>query len=78
MPSKRIRQWLPAMLGGFAGPTFANPIEGDAATNAGALLIMLGVIAILLGVRNLRALRHKQPGVRQARAEASRTRTQSL
>jgi hypothetical protein len=75
MPSKRICQWLPGLLGSVAGPTSANPVEGDFATNAGALLVILGVVAILLGIRNLRALRHRPPAVRQAQTEASRAPT---
>ncbi len=76
MPSKQIRQWLPGVLCSLAGPTAADSVEGDFATNAGALLVILGVIAILLGVRNLRALRQRPPVVRQTRIEASKVPTE--
>lgn len=60
MPNMRnclLRPILPSLV---AGPTFAAPIDGSSATNAGALLVVFGVFAILIGVRDLRALRHKQ------------------
>ena len=58
----RYRNWPAAM----AGPTVvvnqanAAPLEGDIGINAAALLVVLGVWAIIMGARNLRDLRHKR------------------
>lgn len=46
--------------GGLAtSPAYADPIEGEFAMNAAAVLVVLGVWALLMGVRNLRSLRYK-------------------
>ena len=46
--------------GGLAtSPAHADPIEGELAMNAAAVLVVLGVWALLMGVRNLRSLRYK-------------------
>ena len=42
----------------------AAPIEGELASNAAALLVVLGVWALFMGMRNLRELRHKRPTLR--------------
>ena len=39
----------------------AAPIEGQLGSNAAALLVVLGVWALFMGMRNLRELRHKRP-----------------
>ena len=39
----------------------AAPIEGELGSNAAALLVVLGVLALFMGMRNLRELRHKRP-----------------
>jgi len=38
----------------------AAPIEGELGSNAAALLVVLGVWALFMGMRNLRELRHKR------------------
>lgn len=46
--------------GGLAAmPAYADPIEGDLSMNAAAVLVVLGVWALLMGVRNLRSMRYK-------------------
>ncbi len=47
---------IPAVL---ASPAGATPVEGDFSVNAAALLFVLGVWALLMGLRNLRALRYR-------------------
>ena len=42
------------------GQLQAAPIEGEFGSNAAALLMLLGVWALFMGVRNLRELRHKR------------------
>jgi len=42
------------------GPIHAAPIEGEFGSNAAALLVLLGLGALLMGMRNLRELRHKR------------------
>lgn len=71
MPNKRNRLWRPFLPGLAVGPTVAAPIDGNSATNAGALLVVFGVFAILLGVRDLRALRHKQNIAQQTQLDAT-------
>jgi hypothetical protein len=55
-------RWHPA--GGLSalltGSAHAAPIDGEPASNAAVFLFLLGVGAILLGLRNLRELRHKR------------------
>jgi len=43
-----------------AGPIQAAPIEGEIGSNAAVLLMLLGLGALLMGMRNLRELRHKR------------------
>ena len=50
-----------ALLAGFpAGLAVAAPDEGDGFRNIAALLVLLGIGALLMGLRNLRGLRHKR------------------
>lgn len=42
-----------------ATPALASAVEGDFSVNAAALLFVLGVWALLMGLRNLRALRYR-------------------
>ena len=42
------------------GPVHAAPIEGELGSNAAVLLVLLGLGALLMGMRNLRELRHKR------------------
>lgn len=48
------------MAGLGAGHAHAVPIEGEFASHAAGLLVLLGVGALLLSVRNLHELRHKR------------------
>jgi len=53
--------------------TQAAPIDGELGSNAAALLLLLGVGALLMGLRNLRELRHKRVGLnRDLKDSASR------
>lgn len=38
----------------------ATPVEGALGFNAAAILLLLGIGALLMGMRNLRELRHKR------------------
>jgi hypothetical protein len=38
----------------------AAPIEGEVASNAAAILVLLGVWALIGSLRNLREMRHKR------------------
>jgi len=50
-----------ALLTGFpASLAVAAPDEGDGFRNVAALLVLLGIGALLMGLRNLRGLRHKR------------------
>ena len=60
MPNDRNWRWLPALATIAISDAHAAPIEGEMASNAAALLIILGVWAIGMGVRNLRELRYKR------------------
>ncbi|MCB1790702.1 MAG: hypothetical protein KDJ27_15455 [Gammaproteobacteria bacterium] len=42
-------------------PALAAPVDGDLGSQAAGLLMLLGVAALLLGMRNLRELRNKRP-----------------
>lgn len=68
--------WLAAapLLG--AQQAIAAPVEGEAASNVAALLVVLGVAALYLGLRDLRELRHKRvlPVAEHARRSARRSR----
>ena len=62
-----------AGAGGIAAtPAYADPIEGDFSMNAAAVLVVLGVWALLMGVRNLRSMRYKHtlPSRRSAPGES--------
>ncbi len=52
----------------LASPALATPVEGDFSVNAAALLFVLGVWALLMGLRNLRALRYR-PTIPRRRKE---------
>ena len=53
--------WLsPTVLLPIAAPAVAAPIEGELGSNAAALLVLLGIGALLMGLRNLRELRRKR------------------
>ena len=54
----------------LASPALATPVEGDFSINAAALLFVLGVWALLMGLRNLRALRYR-PMVPRRRKDAA-------
>ena len=58
--------WLSTLA---VSPAVAAPIEGELASNAASILVLLGLWALLMGMRNLRELRHKRlvPERRQAR-----------
>jgi hypothetical protein len=60
MSTQRKWRWSPlvAVLG--AGHAHAVPVEGEFASHAAGLLVLLGVSALLLSVRNLHELRHKR------------------
>jgi hypothetical protein len=68
----RMRWWAGALLAPL--PAHAVPIEGDMAGHAAGLLVILGTFAILLGIRNLRTLLHKQP---MRRRDSGRYRTEA-
>ena len=65
MPNDRDWRWVPAFTGLTVGHSHAAPIEGEIASNAAALLVVLGVWAIAMGARNLRELRYKRLVPRQ-------------
>jgi len=58
----------------------AAPVEGSAGSNAAAILVVLGLFALVMGLRNLRDLRHKRltpdrpprPEIRQSAAESEK------
>lgn len=52
--------WMTALSGLAVGYADAAPIEGRIGSNAAVLLFLLGVWALLMGMRNLRWLRHKR------------------
>lgn len=53
-------RWLPVFPGMQIGQASAAPIEGEVGSNAAALLVLLGLWALFMGLRNLRELRHKR------------------
>lgn len=65
MPSNRKCQWLPALLGTTSLSSEASPTASGYTDYAAGVLMLLGLFAIILGIRNLRGLRHKQPSPRQ-------------
>ena len=52
------------------GSALAAPIEGEMGSNAAALLLLLGVGALLMGARNLRELRHKRLALNRETGES--------
>ena len=42
------------------GLAYAAPVEGEQSSNIAALLVLLGIGALLMGLRNLREMRHKR------------------
>lgn len=56
------RRWhgTSALMGLFAAPLHAAPIDGELGSNAAVLLVLLGVWALFMGMRNLRQLRHRR------------------
>lgn len=60
VPKRRGLWWLPALTGMQTTQAGAAPIEGEVGSNAAALLVLLGLWALLMGLRNLRELRHKR------------------
>ena len=59
MHNDHIRRWLPATPALAIGQAHAAPLEGDVGINVALLLMLLGGWAIIMGLRNLHALRHK-------------------
>lgn len=59
-PNGRNWRWLPVVSGLTVSHSHAAPIEGEIASNAAALLVILGIWALVMGVRNLRELRYKR------------------
>lgn len=55
----------------LASPALATPVEGDFSVNAAALLFVLGVWALLMGLRNLRALRYRPMIPRRRKVDES-------
>jgi hypothetical protein len=60
MHNKPNWHWLSPLPGLAVGHVNAAPIEGSLGSNAAALLVLLGIGALLMGMRNLRKLRHKR------------------
>lgn len=65
-------QWLPALPGLALGTANAAPVEGEFASNAAGLLVMLGVLAIIMGIRNLRL---RRPGSQALRDRLKKLRS---
>ncbi len=59
---KKTRHWrgVAALTGLTIGQTSAAPIEGETASNAAAILILLGIWALLMSLRSLRHIRHRR------------------
>ena len=57
--NKKYR-WLPVASGLTINQAGAAPIEGEIASNAAVLLVLLGLWALFMGMRNLRELRYKR------------------
>ncbi len=53
-------RWFAATPVAAMGHAGAAPIDGEAGSNAAALLVLLGLGALVMGLRNLRELRHKR------------------
>lgn len=67
MPSDRLYRWLPLIPGLAVGPAHTAQNDGVFENLAAAILLVLGLLAILLGVRNLRTLRQKHALPRERR-----------
>ena len=72
MPTDRICQWLPLIPGLAVGPAHAAQNEGVFANVTAAILVLLGLLAIVIGVRNLRTLQHKHALPRKRRPRLAR------
>jgi len=57
--NKKYR-WMPVASGLTISQAGAAPIEGELASNAAMLLVLLGLWALFMGMRNLRGLRYKR------------------
>ena len=55
-----LRRRYLALAGLGAGAAQGAPIDGELGSNAAALLVLLGIWALLMGLRNLREMRHKR------------------
>ncbi len=53
-------RWFAATPVAVIGHARAAPIDGEVGSNAAALLVLLGLGALVMGLRNLRELRHKR------------------
>ncbi len=60
MPDTRQWHWLFVCAGTPVGAAQAAPIEGSLFSNIAALLLVLGMGALLTGMRNLRQMRHRR------------------
>lgn len=69
----RCRCWMIA-LPALASHAEAAPIAGELGSNAASLLVILGIGALLMGMRNLRQLRHKRLVTGRHRHEPEETR----
>ena len=68
MPNPKHARNFAATLSLWAAAAHAAPWEGEASPT-GTLLLILGVLAILLGLRNWRALRQKPSGTKRPTAD---------
>ena len=66
-------RWVPLAPGLAVNQASAAPIEGEIASNAAMLLILLGVWALFMGMRNLRELRYKRYARGRGQAPAAAT-----
>lgn len=69
------RKWLPAIAGLATGQVQAAYADGDFAIDVALPLALLGVLAIVMGIRNLHELRYRRlvPGHRsRPRASGAR------
>ena len=74
MAKNKNRKWLACLSLAAVNPVNAAPIDGEIGSNAAAVLMVLGIWALLMGMRNLRELRHKRlVPARQQRQSARRT-----
>lgn len=68
LPYRQISGWLPVLLGFATASSQAGSGVGESTDYVAAGLMSLGLLAIFLGVRSLRGLRHKQPPPRHRRS----------